>query len=106
MAKRLAYFLPGPERAWDPEWYARVAEGMHVQGQGQGQGWEKGQEKGRGVDVDVEFVVGASNDPWRDGDLEVELPEGLINLGQLPQKEFVEMIAQSKVLIGAGHPKT
>lgn len=96
MAKRLAYFLPGPERAWDPEWYVRVAEGMQVQGQGQ--------EKGTGVDV--EFVVGASNDPGRDGDLEMELPEGLINLGQLPQKEFVEMIAQSKVLIGAGHPKT
>lgn len=98
MAKRLAYFLPGPERAWDPEWYARVAEGM--QGQGQGEGQKKG------MGVDVEFVVGASNDPWRDGSLEVSLPGGLINLGQLPQKEFVDMIAQSKVLIGAGHPKT
>lgn len=90
MAKRLAYFLPGPERAWDPEWYARVTQGM----------------QGAGVDVDVDFVVGASNDPWRDGDLEMALPEGLTNVGQLPQKEFVEMIAQSKVLIGAGHPKT
>lgn len=90
MAKRLAYFLPGPERAWDPEWYARVTRGM----------------QGAGVEVDMDFVVGASNDPWRDGDLEVALPEGLTNLGQLPQKEFVDMIAQSKVLIGAGHPKT
>lgn len=102
MAKRLAYFLPGPERAWDPEWYAQVAEGMQGQEQGQGQG----QGEKRGAGVGVEFVVGASNDPWQDGNLEVSLPEGLINVGQLPQKEFVEMIAKSKVLIGVGHPKT
>lgn len=83
MAKRLRYFSDIPEKAWDGDFYTAAA-----------------------TDTELDIVVGAQNDPNQDAGLVVQLPEGLTNIGLLPQFEFLEEVAHSRVLIGVGQPYT
>lgn len=83
MAKRLKYFSNIPEKAWDADFYTAAVE-----------------------ETGINIIVGASNEPNLDKGLQVTLPEGLTNIGLLPQHEFLEEIAHSKVLIGVGQPYT
>lgn len=85
MAKRLSYFAPQDQRAWPLEFYDEAAA---VTG--------------------VRFVAGAEDDSEERGhELGVpkELPSCISNYGLLPQQQFVDAIAHSRLLIGVGHPK-
>lgn len=83
MTKRLRYFLPSPEQAWPSSFYTTAA-----------------------AETGLDILVGAANDPTQDVGIEVELPEGVRNVGLLEQKDFVSTVGESKVLIGVGAPAT
>lgn len=83
MAKRLRFFLPDSDPAWPASFYTAAA-----------------------AETGLDIIVGASNDPVQDVGLEVELPEGVRNVGLLEQRDFITTIGESKVLIGVGMPAT
>ncbi|KAF9513443.1 hypothetical protein BS47DRAFT_1372531 [Hydnum rufescens UP504] len=83
MAKMLRFFLPGPTRAWSFEDYDVASNASGVR-----------------------FIVGAGPDPWHDPKEPIVLPDSLTNLGRLPQTQFIDAVAHSKVMIGVGEPST
>ena len=85
MSKLLRFFLPTRNRAWSPEDYDAVSNATQLR-----------------------FVVGAVPDPDKSHDPVggIVLPEALTNLRGLPQPQFLNVLSQSKVLIGVGEPST
>lgn len=83
MAKRLSFFAPSDDQAWDLDFYDVAANA-----------------------TGVEFIVGAdSYVPPHEGPKPIPtLPPSLKNVGILPQDRFYEEVSKSKVLIGVGLP--
>lgn len=49
-------------------------------------------------------LVSTAGERRDDGSTE-ELPEGIVSLGRMPQEEYTDLLAKSKMLIGIGNPK-
>lgn len=81
MTKRLAFFTPGPDLAWPPDFYESASQ---VTG--------------------IKFVVGAADDDHEHPT--PQLPTGLVNYGQMSQPEFLDHVSHSQVLVGLGNPAT
>ncbi|KZP07285.1 hypothetical protein FIBSPDRAFT_875686 [Athelia psychrophila] len=93
LAKLLSFFLPERDRAWTPE---MLNEATRATG--------------------IAYISGSTNDTQtRDGPAPQEpapmwavpeLPEKYTNEGRRPQFEFLERLAEMRVLIGMGNPIT
>ncbi|KAF8311214.1 hypothetical protein DL93DRAFT_2061318 [Clavulina sp. PMI_390] len=90
-AKRQSYFAPQRDLAFPLSFWDRAAKRTGVR-----------------------FVAGAENDkeerarrkdmPKLDGEVPEVLPESITNYGLLPQSDFVDAIAHSRLLVGVGNP--
>lgn len=83
MAKRLYFFSPSPDRAWDLDFYDDAAQATGAQ-----------------------FIVGANSFvPPHEGTKPIpQLPASLKNVGLLPQADFYDAVSRSRVLVGVGLP--
>ena len=77
------YYFGGSGSTWTSDFYDEAAE---VSG--------------------ISFVVGASPSPDLNPDEANTLPKSVVNNGLMPQKEFTEALAHSRLLIGVGNPVT
>lgn len=85
MAKKLSYFSPDPERAWDFDFFAAAAR-----------------------DSGLRFLMGAENDTIQQQGTDaptLNIPAGVLNLGLMPQATFYKTLSKSRVLIGVGTPR-
>lgn len=82
MTKNL-YFVTeeGGEQAWPPRFYEEASRVLGIR-----------------------LVMGAREEA--DDGKTGELPAGVVNLGLLPQPEFLDVMSKSLVLIGVGRPYT
>lgn len=85
LAKRHSYFAQQPSQAWPLEFYDAAAEA-----------------------TGIGFIAGAMNDADEKPDLDVPrvLPASITNYGVLPQADFIDAVAHSRLLIGVGNPAT
>ncbi|KAF8334197.1 uncharacterized protein EI90DRAFT_3051445 [Cantharellus anzutake] len=86
MGKYLEYFSGGSDSAWAVEFYNDAAE---ING--------------------ISFVVGASPNPAikvKNPGAGSVLPKSIVNYGLMPQKEFMDVLAHSRMLVGVGSPYT
>ncbi|EIM87562.1 uncharacterized protein STEHIDRAFT_96739 [Stereum hirsutum FP-91666 SS1] len=77
LAKHLYYFTDEIAHGWSSTVWKRVKE-----------------------ETGIELIIGSR------GDDDYEQPEGLTNLGFMPQERFLNEVAKSRVLIGVGQPYT
>lgn len=77
LAKHLYYFTDEIAHGWSSTVWKRVKE-----------------------ETGLELIIGSR------GDDDYEQPEGLTNLGFMPQERFLNEVAKSRVLIGVGQPYT
>ena len=78
LAKSLDYVHRTGDRAWPQHFYEDASNTTGIQ-----------------------FLLGADDDGSHPN-----LPPGMVNLGQMPQAEFLATVAKSRVLIGVGNPLT
>ncbi|KAF8334198.1 uncharacterized protein EI90DRAFT_3121533 [Cantharellus anzutake] len=87
LGKWFQFFSGTTSKGWPPEFYDAAAEA-----------------------AGISFVVGAIKSPWNTTTAiegpDVKLPKNITNHGLLPQKEFLEVLAHSRMLIGVGDPAT